>query len=377
MTQPLLCTLKSNEKVFHLPYAEANSCCKGYPVDLKKYQNLNQVFEFWNQEQQLLQQGIQVKSCDSCWQNEKIGRTSYRISQGQNFVGNDIRLILSNACNQMCSYCLPKYSSTWHNEIKKNGPFEKISIHAKQRLQLVPVDRVAQDQWISQLNQYLHSQPNDSVTLTLYGGEPLMQLDSLQTLLDLCSTKIKKVSVISNLNPPDNKFLSWLLNNFSNQKLSFAISLDATPEFNHIPRAYFDQQKFSHNLKLLQQADIKFKFLAVCSVLNFFNLPEYTKWADQNQFEVMFNKLTHPDCLDFVYIPNIFADPIRNQLTQSKIPQFINETQLPSALVDLKLKEQYNYLSQYFERTGIQVNNTVFEPYWNWLKAKNENSISI
>jgi len=39
-------------------------------------------------------------------------------------------------------------------------------------------------------------------------------------------------------------------------------------------------------------------------------------------------------------------------------------------MVDIKLFEQYNYLKQYFARTGTEVTNTVFATYWTWLEER-------
>lgn len=41
-------------------------------------------------------------------------------------------------------------------------------------------------------------------------------------------------------------------------------------------------------------------------------------------------------------------------------------------MIDLKLKEQYNYLTQYFDRTGTDTNttNAEFNQYWTWLQGQ-------
>jgi hypothetical protein len=204
----------------------------------------------------------------------------------------------------------------------------------------------------------------------LSGGEPLMQKGSLNQILELNSTKIKKISINTNLNPPDNKFLQWILDYFPNEKLSFRISLDATLEFNHVPRAGFDPIKFKQNLVLLQSKNINFGFFAVCSVLNFFDLPNYYKWIDYHKFFLKPSKLNNPDCLDPCWIPTEFAQPILDKL--QAVPDFLKPITVQQKMIDLKLKEQYNYLSQYFVRTGTSTNttNAEFNQYWTWLEGQ-------
>jgi hypothetical protein len=81
-------------------------------------------------------------------------------------------------------------------------------------------------------------------------------------------------------------------------------------------------------------------------------------------------KLNNPDCLDPVWIPTQFSQPILTQIQQ--LPEFLKPLQQSRETVDLKLKEQYNYLRQYFERTGTDVNtiNAEFNQYWIWLEER-------
>lgn len=247
--------------------------------------------------------------------------------------------------------------------------FMNISQSAQRNLELLVPTKIDVDQWTANIQQEINSQPDNSVTLALTGGEPLMQKDSLKQLLELSSRKIKHININTNLNPPDNKFLQWIIEYFPKDRLRFEISLDATLEFNHVPRAGFDANKFRENLDLLQSKSIRFRFLAVCSVLNFFDLPKYQKWINQNGFDSNLFRLNNPDCLDPIWIPGQFAQPILDQL--QNVPDFFSAFGKQKT-VDLKLREQYNYLTQYFERTNTDVDTTNFEfnQYWAWLEGQ-------
>lgn len=332
---------------------------------------MSQVLDYWHSEHLALLQNQAITSCEICWKDEEKNLTSLRQSIGQNKPENHIRLVFSNACNQMCSYCSPKYSSTWQNDIVKNGMFSNISFTSKQNLEY-HTDQFDQQHWINEVNNYVSAQPDKSVVLTLLGGEPLMQVNNLKTFIAMNDTKIKKMIVVTNLNPPDNKFLVWLLDHVSNDKLSFGISIDAMPEFNHVPRAKFNKDNFLQNLEILQRKQYQFKFLTTCSVLNFFDLPNFLNWVKQNNFDQTIIKLSNPDCLNSSYIPSQFAGPIIQQLKNYDVPKFVTELQQSNSLVDLKLREQYNYLAQYFERTGTDVDttNAEFNQYWAWLEGQ-------
>jgi len=278
---------------------------------------------------------------------------------------------LNNACNQMCSYCSPKFSSTWQQNIIDHGPFENISNKTKSNLE-IPAIVTGNQLWIEKISQYLQSQPKNSVVLKLLGGEPLMQFKNLQKFISLVENSVSQLLINTNLNPPNRKFLYWLLANMPRDKLRFHISLDATPAYNHVPRAGFDLNRFESNLKLLQGKNIPFSMLSVISVLSVFDLPEFINWS--KSYQVVFNKINNPDCLDPVLLPNHILDQIADQFAQEP-PIFFQELyKKPQHALDLKLFEQYNYLCQYFSRTGIdpvKIENSVFQQYWKWLIEKN------
>ena len=362
------CDLKGRQKLFFLHLGTTASCCKAYSEPLTAYKDLNQLIEHWNQESEQLTQGTEVASCNVCWQNETKGHQSYRqLKIGG--TGDQIELYIDNACNQMCSYCSPKFSSTWENNIVEHGMFSKVSRAVNENFKTVPIT-INYEFWINQIHQYIQQQPAHTVTVKLLGGEPLMQIKQLQTLLEFNSDRIKQLRINTNLNPPNNKFLTWLLDHVSADRLHFDISLDATPEFNHIPRAGFDQYKFLENLELIQKYQVSYNFLSVVSVLNVFELPNFFNWTKLNQHIVECYPLNNPDCLNAQLIPNQF----KHQIDPAGLPDLVQDILKPSdILVDIKLFEQYNYLTEYFRRTHIdptQTSNQLFGEYWNWLTER-------
>ena len=92
---------------------------------------------------------------------------------------------------------------------------------------------------------------------------------------------------------------------------------------------------------------------------------------DKNNFQHTLYNLNNPDCLAF-WIPTEFSQPLLTKIQHYSVPDFVSELQKSRNQVDLKLLEQYNYLTQYFERTNTDPNNSVieFNQYWTWLKGK-------
>lgn len=357
------CTLKGKQKLFFLQLDQAASCCRADPISLQG-QTLDSCLDLWQAESQQLSQGTELSGCRHCWQAEHSGQQSYR-QQLAGIDSNYVEIYASNLCNQTCSYCSPKFSSAWNDNIVQHGNFVKVSKSAVENL--TPVDiRTDHSQWYDDLKKYLGRGP---VSLKLLGGEPLMQRRNLQQLLEFNTDQITTLNINTNLNPPSNKFLKWVLENFPKDKLQFEISLDTVPLHNALPRAGFDQSKFEENLELLKQYQIPFLFLSVVSVLNIFSIAEYQNWLIENAYQCRFFRINNPDCLDPSYLPTEFKQTISD-----KIPSVATQAlKYNPDKVDLKRFEQYNYLTQYFQRTNNVITDPNFNNYWNWLKDKYEN----
>lgn len=365
------CGVKNAQQVFALHLGTAASCCRAYPETLPSTKTIQQQVIQWQHESELLKQGVELPGCKLCWDDEKQNKVSWRQKVGlKEHSITRIELLFSNLCNQMCSYCSPRYSSVWEKSIAEHGEFERISTTAKQNLSL-PVSVDNQLSRLNEISDYIKTLEDNSVMLVLLGGEPLMQINSLQTLLKFAEEKIKVLTIITNLNPPTTKFLDWLVENYPLNKLQFEVSLDATPGYNHVPRAGFDQERFLKNLDLLEQRQIKIKFLSTVSATSIFDLPRFLEWTQQR--DITFNTLNNPGCLNPEIVPNQFRADILNQI-QVAVPDVIARIlNYDQPEVDFKLYEQYNYLTQYFDRTETDigtVKDSLFANYWKWLTEK-------
>jgi organic radical activating enzyme len=336
---------------------------------------VSQLIAKWDQEKKSLEQGEQISGCDHCWKHEEQSIRSYRQQLGSIDQPNQVELIFSNACNQMCSYCSPKYSTTWQESIRTQGLFERVSGSTNANLAIHQHQDFDAEKWLCEIQNYILSCEDNSVLLTLLGGEPLMQQANLEKFLQLQNSKIQLLRIITNLNPPSNKFLIWLLEHYDVSKLKFSISLDASPEFNHVPRAGFDHVKFHQNLDLLKLHGADFKFMPVVSALSIFDLSNFLPWTQKNNFSIKkFYRINNPAMLDPVVVPLEFRSRILESTDSTLLPENVQKMLTdPTPPVDLKLFEQYNYLEQYFQRTGLdptQVNNDLFVEYWNWLTKR-------
>lgn len=362
------CDRKGRNKVFYLHHNRIASCCRAESSILQPTDTLDKYLTQWHHESQQLKAGHQLPGCDHCWRQENQGKISYRTGSAEQ--QHVIELHLSNLCNHMCSYCSPKFSSTWQTSITQYGMFKNISNSAVDNLQSgTPNTQI--DHWIKQISEHIHSLPDNSVTIKLLGGEPLMQKQGLQTLLKLNCSKIHKLNLHTNLNPPSARFLKWIIENIQHDKLMFTVSIDASPEWNHWPRAKFHKQKFLKNLNLLRGHDCIDTFSTVLSVLGIFDLPNFMSWANTLGVPILFNKLHNPTCLETALIPQHFRQRILESMGSLQIPAVIQEIlQEPHDQNHMRLFEQFQYLEQYFHRNNLNPDscgNALFEEYWAWL----------
>ena len=366
------CKLKGNQKVFYFTQNRISSCCRAESDNLDNTLGLTDYLKKWKIESQQLDAGIELSGCKHCWIQENNNKISYRLSADNNF--NSIELDLSNLCNQMCSYCSPKFSSTWQTSIDQVGMFQNISLTSKQNLKTPPHIDVQVDHRLVQISQYISNCPDYSVGIKLLGGEPLMQQRNLEKLLIFGAQKIKRLTVQTNLNPPNNKFLKWLLKHFDSTNFDFIVSIDASPEYNQWPRALFDQKKFLTNLSLLEQHQIPVTIASVVSVLSIFDLENFSLWIADKKIATEFFKLNNPVCLDPRLVPQVFREQIWEKIKHINGSAIIKEIlQQKDTNDDLRLFEQFNYLTQYFQRNQLDPTNNsnkLFAEYWLWLTKK-------
>lgn len=376
MSKSKSCKFKGQQKSFYLHQNRVASCCRAKAIQLDTEHRLEFYLTQWQQERELLDQGVEIPGCEHCWHQERAGKISYR-SAGQDT--DQIEIYLSNLCNQMCSYCSPKFSSTWQDSMENLGMFERISLSARQNLATEPSSEHV-EYWIDEIGRYIATCEDQSVTVKILGGEPLMQQRNLEKLLSMNSSKIRTLGIHTNLNPPTDKFLRWLLENLTAHKLSFTISIDSSPDYNHWPRARFDREQFNHNLGLLKQHRVPTSINAVISVLSVFDLANFVRWLQQQDLKTTFVKLYNPECLDPTLIPLSFRQQIWDEIKILNPPEILKEIlHTDTRNNSIRLIEQYNYLSQYFQRNQLdpqQCSNTLFKEYWNWL-IKNTQSVII
>ena len=150
---PALCLAKWKQVSLHLPTGLNNSCYHPPlhaidPEAIKLDPSALHNTEHKKQQRQIMLRNERPQECSYCWNMEDQGKLSDRhyrsgepwaavdFEQIKNSTGAEDDIIPSyvevnfnHACNLKCSYCSPQFSSSWHDEVQRMGPYATSTPH--------------------------------------------------------------------------------------------------------------------------------------------------------------------------------------------------------------------------------------------------------
>ena len=296
------------------PDGRAYPCCFAldqYPVgDLNK-DSMETVFNSKDMKKMRLNMldDKPSRQCTKCYDQEKSGFFSLRLSSNKHFGHNicmvdntngdgsadfiikywDIRF--SNLCNMACRSCGTWFSSNWYEDHKKLTG--KPPNHAK----IMRVGRSANDIWEQMLKQFEHVEQ-----FYFAGGEPLIMEEHYRILKELDKRKMYHVRLIYNTNFSKLKFKDLdvleLWNKFDS--VSVGASLDAEGKRGEFMRkgtvwkdAVANRKKM---LEICPQVD--FYISSTVGLINALHIVDFHRnWTDQGLLKPQdfnFNLLQYP-----------------------------------------------------------------------------------
>ena len=337
-------------------------------------------------DRRLMLQNIRNLNCEqNCWPAEDKGSVSPRL-----FRNGDLKthtdlyqspeffdLTINSDCNLSCSYCCKEFSSSWRRDIAKNGPYKITGL--SDRYELTPMDQIIQQLSQSEvksnrnyqllLNELRIVAPSLK-TLYVTGGEPLLDNNLIDTLVDIPFDSDINLNLFSGLGMSESRFnnlldkMSILSNKYKNFQLKIsAESANQFYEFNRYGNTWND---FVGKINLLRQRNIKFIFHCTISNLTLFGFYDF------------FTKFNDIDfTMDFVHQPHMLSPHVLDDESKKTIYNQIvaldgkNTSALlksiesvPTELEKLNLKE---FLLEFTNRRPDLTLDIFPKTFVNWL----------
>jgi len=147
-------------------------------------------------------EGERPEGCQYCWNVEDLGKesisdrhirnssifTEERFDQAlngpwdQNINPEYLEINFGNECNFKCGYCHPKYSSTFHSEIKKFGPVETVKNHRCDVDWMTLFEREEENPYVDAFWEWWPELRKTLNILRVTGGEPTMHTSTWKLL---------------------------------------------------------------------------------------------------------------------------------------------------------------------------------------------------
>jgi organic radical activating enzyme len=252
--------------------------------------------------------GERPAGCEYCWKIEDMGRDaiSDRVYKSRIYpiqalheafetpVHEDVNLrtleiAFDRTCQLACSYCNPAFSSTWVNDIKRNGPYLKLEsdgrnhfTHEHNSAQLYkfgednPYVNAFFEWWETDLHRTLQE-------LRITGGEPLMSgytwklIDWFKTNQGKSTTKL---AINSNLSFETEKLQEFIEAIRPLPNVELYTSMEATGTSAEYIRDGLDYAQWLSNVNLLLQSNTV-KAVHVMCTINALCLPTLPALLDQ------------------------------------------------------------------------------------------------
>ena len=297
-------------------------------------------------ERAMMQAGVRPSGCEYCWKIEDMDRAAvsdrvykskiypieslHEAAKFPSAVDVDLKTLeisFDRTCNFACSYCNPAFSSTWVNDIKRNGPYTGLAsdgrnhfTHTHDNSQLYTIN---QDNpyvnaffawWETDLYRTLQE-------LRITGGEPLMSGYTWQ-LIDWFKANQgrsqTKLAINSNLGMPREKLLDFVDRVKDIPHLEIYTSNEAVNSAAEYIRDGLDYTVWMNNTQeLLNQDSIKaMHFMCTINALCLTTLPNFLSQLmglkqtyGKERVSFTLNILRFPSFQSALVLP----DPLRTQ----------------------------------------------------------------
>jgi MoaA/NifB/PqqE/SkfB family radical SAM enzyme len=307
------CPAKWDELYVGFDTNYAYACCKSQPTKFNE-----QVLEFVTKEQINLLNGVKDASCDYCWATEQSGGESLRQRYLKDFNPDNLNLYtqgktpafvqvtVGNECNFQCTYCNPKFSSKWEQDVS----IKEYKVFSDRYFWGIDSKNAGtMDKNIEFLKSFDKIQ-----TLSVIGGEPLLNKKTFELLDSVEATSLQTVTNLSCKQSVLNKLFAKCQDY---KKVTLVVSIDATDKIAEFTRYGLSFADFDSNFRYLLANRPKNLEVIVNSVMtsitvrDIANFGKYmTEFLEQPNFEWRIEYCKQPVTQSLATLPDAYKDEI-------------------------------------------------------------------
>ena len=261
-------------------------------------------------------------SCEqNCWPAEDRGATSPRlIAKGEIRTLTDvvtspeiIDITLNSDCNLTCSYCCKEYSSSWRNDVLKNGNYNigsEPNRYTKNNMDIVLARVTQQERFGLSRTQAILAEvkamsPNVK-EIIISGGEPFLSRYLLDIVKD--NSHAPRVQIFTGLGVDFKRFERIIDTLAEYKNIVLNVSGETTGALYEFNRYGATWNEFERKLALLAEKDIRVELSSVMSNLTVVGFADFYKQFKDYAYRI--------EC---VYNPNFLAPHILDQATKDRV----------------------------------------------------------
>ena len=321
--------------------------------------------------QSMILNGIYTKNCQPCHDLE-VGKNSFDIISDRKFYIRELKHVpldtyrannfelhtidvrWTNLCNFACTYCGPKFSSRWAEELKVRAD--------------VPSEEQRAD-----FKKYIFDRAPTLKHVYLAGGEPLLMKENLE-LLDLVDPNVN-LRINTNLSKVDTRVFERVCE-FKN--VHWIVSVDTIEEEFEYIRYGGSWTDFVDNLQTINGLGHKISFNMLHFMLNYqslFGCIDYLKGMGFHNNSFVVGPLLTPEYLNIRQLPKNMLNSVKQTIIErlAEKPGYLLEDGLRNLLAYIEqpftanLEQSLQEIAELDQRRGIS-SQAVFKEFYNLIK---------
>lgn len=241
-------------------------------------------------------------SCEqNCWSAEDRGAVSPRLyQQGIDRTHTKIQttpeivdLTIGGDCNLTCSYCCKEYSSAWRRDLVDNGNYRLNDLRYTADIKDKILLKISQPELKKTVHYQLLLKEIELAaptlkTLTVTGGEPLLDNSLIEILTKLPLNDTAVIEIYTGLGVNYNRFAKFIEQLKQLNNLLIIVSAESIGKFLEFNRYGSLWEDFKKKIELLKEHNINFRFHCTLTNLTLFGFKEFFDYFNEERIIVTY-----------------------------------------------------------------------------------------